>query len=367
MTTPKIRKITDLTLNLKQEAANEQRTFAQHLQHLADHGQISSDLYDPKQRNSAGASVPAWKQVLVRGAGLEAQGRHAAVTVTDAFFRQDDNRILFPLYIEERYRELGREGRNSLTLSDVVADTSPINANVVATQVLDFKDDESADLSRIAEGAQYPVLTITQGDAVVRLYKYGGRLEASLEAILGSSLSTLDRWLLKIRRQADRNKIRQALAVLKNGDGNDNAAPNINVGATLEVADFVALLMKAEEYGAEPLVLTGAASPLGKALSLDIVTGTNSTAASGDFRDTGTFPTIFGMRPKLPPQRSVLAGVEQLMAIDPSAGLTMHYDPRFDLVRYEDIIRRDMQAVQITEMLGFSKPDMGAGITMTLA
>ena len=363
----KISRLADLTLALKKEAQDSGHTFAQHLQQLADQGEIDTSLYNPEQRNSAGQSVDAWKQILVRGANIEPRGRHAATTVNDAFFRQDDNRILFPMYIEERYREVGREGRNGLVLSDVVTDTVPNEASVVATQLISFADDENADLSRIAEGAQYPVLTITQGDAVVRLLKYGGRLEASLEAVLNATLSTLDRWLLKVRRQADRNKIRKALDVLKNGDGNNNAAPNVNIaGADLAVGDFIALLMKAEEYGADPTVLTGGSSALGQALSLDIVTGSGATAAAGDFRDTGTFPALFGMRPKLPPQRSVLTGVEQLMAIDPSAALTMHYDPRFDLVRYEDIIRRDLQAVQITEMLGFSKPDQGAAITLTL-
>lgn len=364
---PKIKKINDLTLALKADAHAEKRTFAQQIQHLADNGEIDSSLYDPATRDSTGASVAAWKQVMVRGAGLEPRGRHAAATVNDAFFRQEDNRILFPLYIEERYREVGRDSRNGLTLSDVVTDTQPVEASVVNTQLLSFQDDENADLARVAEGAEYPVLTITQGDAVVRLFKYGGRLEASLEAILNASLSTFDRWLLKVRRQADRNKIRKALDILKNGDGNNNAAPNVNAaGATLTAADFVALLMKAEEYGAEPTILTGATAALGQALSMDVVTGTGSTAAAADFRDTGTFPTLFGMRPKLPPQRSVLTGTDQLLAIDPAAALTMHYDPRFDLVRYEDIIRRDLQAVQITEMLGFSKPDTGAATTLTL-
>ncbi|WP_019584682.1 hypothetical protein [Deinococcus apachensis] len=362
----KIRKLADITLALKKEAQAANHTFAQHLQHLADNGEIDEGLYDPNVRNSAGQSVDAWKQLIVRGAGLQPKGRNAATTVNDAFFRQDDNRILFPLYIEERYREVGRESRNGLVLADVVTDVVPVEASVVATQLLSFTDDENADLARVAEGAEYPVLTITQGDAVVRLLKYGGRLEASLEAVLNASLSTLDRWLLKVRRQADRNKIRKALDILRNGDGNNNAAPNVAAaGASLTPGDFIALLMKSEGYGADPAVLTGSTEALGTALSMEGITGAAATAGE-DFRQTGTFPLIYGMRPKLPPQRSVLTGTRQLMAIDPAAALTQHYDPRFDLVRYEDIIRRDLTAVQITEMLGFSKPDQGAAITLTL-
>lgn len=367
MKKPRISKLADVTMELKREATAHSRTFAQHIQFLADNGEIDPALYDPATRNSQGQSVDAWKQLLVRGANLDPKGRNAATTVTDAFFRDDANRLLFPMYIEERYREIGRETRNGLLLSDLVTDVIPITNEVVATQLLSFKDDENADLSRIAEGAEYPVLTITQGQAVARLSKYGGRLEASLEAVMNATLSTLDRWLLKVRRQADKNKIRKALAILRNGDGNNNAAPNVNAaGAAPVVADFIAALMKAEEYGADPNILTGSAEALGKALSMDIVTGVGATAAAADFRDTGTLPVLFGMRPKLPPQRSVLTGTKQLMEIDSLAALTMYYDPRWDLVRYEDIIRRDMQAVQITEMMAFVKPDEGAAITITL-
>lgn len=362
-----ISRLADITMDLKREAALQHRTMAQQLQFLADTGEIAPALYDPEARNSAGLSVPAWKQAVVRGAGLDPKGRNAATTVQDAFFRDPDNILLFPIYTEERYREVGRETRNGLRLDDVVTDIVQIQGGVVQGQTMSFADDENSDLSRIAEGAEYPTLTITQGDHVIHLYKYGGRLEASKEALLTASLSTFDRWLLKVRRQADRNKIRKALAVIRNGDGSGNPAPNVPVpDGVPDVIDFVNLLMKAEGYGAEPNILTGSIEALGQALSMDIITSASSTAAAADFRDTGTLPVLFGMRPKLPPQRSVLDGTTQLLAIDSDQGLTMYTDPRFDLVQYDEVIRRDLKAMQISEMIGFGKPDLGTGITLTM-
>ncbi|SMB85800.1 hypothetical protein [Deinococcus hopiensis] len=359
----------DISLDLKQDARANKRTFAQHLQVLAEKGDLSEKLYIPEARDAQGNTVPAWKQIIARGAGIQPKGRHAATSVNDAFFTNDADRILFPLYIEERYREINNTRRNGLRLADLVADTVTAEGGATDIGIIrESDDDENADLSRIAEGAEFPVLRIESTGKTVVLYKFGGRLEATYEAILYASLSTFDRWLGNVARRSENNKIRTALRIIRNGDGNNNAAPNVdtlNVG-TFELADIIALLQKAGDVGAEPTIVTGDPTEFAAMFSLDFISSPSSSArAAEDVRNTGTLPVLLGMEPRMAPIKSVLDGSRQLLAIDPSRGLTMAVDPRFDLVEYDTIIKRQIKVVQVSEKMGFAKTDIGVGTTLT--
>lgn len=365
-----ISKPADITLDLKKDAKEARRRLGQHIQFLADKKQIDPGLYDPNLRNSQGKPVPVYRQVLAK-AGIDLRGNRSAQTVGEAFFRDPSNTILFPYYIEERYREIQNEPRNLLSYQDLVAERIPLTGGQTIMQIPVLKEDPGdtdGDPSRVSEGSEFPLMTIEMGKYMVQIAKYGGRMEATLETIMGAQLSVFDRWLTVFARKAARQKVRTALKLAKNGDGNDNAAPNVNApGGEVTTGALVLLLQKAAEVGAEPSVLTGDGETFGKVFDLDILTRPDSTAAVAEsFRNTGKLPGVLGLVPKLAPLPSVLDGSNQLLAIDPERGLIEVYSPEMDLVEYEYLMKRQVRAVQVTEMLGFGKPDIGVATTLTL-
>ncbi|MDO4264395.1 MAG: hypothetical protein Q4C67_09370, partial [Deinococcus sp.] len=149
-------KLKDIDLDFKKDAALNRRTMAQHLQDKADAGELDESIYSPDIKDASGQTASAWKQLVVRGAGIEPAGRHQAATVKDAFFTNAEDRILFPLFIEETYREINNERRYSLRLSDVVADTITATSGSVDIGMVDEQyENEDGDLARVAEGAEF--------------------------------------------------------------------------------------------------------------------------------------------------------------------------------------------------------------------
>lgn len=365
-----VSKIADINLDLKKEAARQGRTFDQQLEVMAASGEIDKSIIDPTRRNSQGQSVPAYRQVLA-AAGIDLKGARSAQTVTEAFFRDDDNRILFPYYIESRYREIQNERQGELAYADLVAERIPLTGGQTIAQIPTITEnasDTDGDPSRIAEGSEFPVMTIDMGDYVAYLAKFGGRLEATKEALMGARLPLFDRWLTVFARRVLRQKTRFALKLVKNGDGNNNTAPNVNNGsADLTIASLIKLRQKAAEYGASPTIVTGDTVAFGKMFELPILTNPASTAPQAQqLLATGTLPGILGMTPKIAPIPSVLDGSNQLLAIDPERGLIEFYSPDLDLVEYEYLMKRQVEAVQVSESIALGKPDNGVGVTLTL-
>ena len=139
-----------------------------------------------------------------------------------------------------------------------------------------------------------------------------------------------------------------------------------SAGPALTLGDIVKLIQRAGDFGAEPAIITGDTTEFGALFNLDFLASpaNNGMQAEG-LRMNGTLPMLLGMQPKFAPNRSVLEGAKQLMAIDPSLGLTMAYNPAMDLVEYDAVVQRQLKVVQISEQYGFGKPDIAAAITLT--
>lgn len=364
---PIVAKLKDINLDLKGQAKAAGLNFQDYLTHLAEQGklELGGKAIDPEQKNSAGQPVPVWKQVLAE-ANIETRGRHAAATVNDVFFTDPENRILFPLYIEGRFREINTFRPNQLRITDLVADMVPVTTGAMGMDTITDSDDAETDPARVAEGAEFPVLMIKSAGKTIILYKRGGRLEATYEAIAGASVSTFNRWLTRLARRTESVKIRAALAILKNGDGG-NAAPNVaSAGPAYTIGDLVKLIQRAGDFGAEPSIITGDTAEFGALFALDFLSSpANNGALAEGLRMNGTLPMVLGMQPRFAPGRSVLDGAKQLLAIDPALGLTMAYNPAMDLVEYDAVVERQIKAVQISEQYGFGKPDIAAAVTLT--
>lgn len=362
-----VSKLKDINMDLKAQAKAEGLNFEDKLTRLAEDGQLELNGHeiDASEKDASGHTIPVWKQVL-SAAGIETKGRHQAATVNDVFFTDPDNKILFPLYIEGRFREINNFRPNQLRITDLVADMVPVTTGAMGMDTITDSDDAETDPARIAEGAEFPVLVVKSAGKTIILAKRGGRLEATYEAIAGASVSTFNRWLTRLARRTENTKIRAALAMLKNGDGG-NAAPNVaSAGAAYTLGDLVKLIQRAGDFGAEPALITGDTTEMGALFGIDfIASAANNGMQAEGVRVNGTLPLILGMVPRFAPSRSVMDGSKQLMAIDPALGLTMAYNPAMDLVEYDAVIERQIKAVQISEQYGFGKPDIAAAVTLT--
>lgn len=364
---PTITKVGQIGMDLKKQASAERMSMNDKLTQLAEQGnlELNGHAIDPGEKNAAGHIIPVWKQVL-SAAGIETRGRHSAATVNDVFFTDPENRVLFPLYIEGRYRDIQNFRPNQLKITDLVADLVPVTSGAMGYDSITDSNDPETDPARVAEGAEFPVLMIKSSGKIITLLKRGGRLEATYEAIVGASVSTFNRWLTRLGRRTENVKLRAALAILKNGDGG-NPAPNVaSAGAVYTLADLVKLIQAAGEYGAEPTILTGDTAEMGALYAIDFLASpANNGLQSENLRENGTLPLVLGMVPRFAPSRSVMDGSKQLMAIDSALGLTMAYNPAMDLVEYDAVINRQIKAVQISEQYGFGKPDVAAAVTLT--
>lgn len=367
MTKFAIAQIRDINKDLKQESVTNRRSFGAQIEMLALTGQIAAGVVSPTRMGANGQPVPIYRQVLA-AAGVDLRGARSAQTVKDAFFRNDADPILFPYYVEERYREIQNQMRNQLTANDLIAERIPLTGQTIAQVPILREDstDTSGDTSRVSEGAEFPTLLIEMGNQTVNLLKYGGKLQATKESLLNIRVPLFDRWLTVLARREELRKARNAIKTVLNGHGPDTVAPNVDATGGTSVGQIVKGLQLAARYGAQPSVITGDAAAFGQLFDLDILSSPASTFAGAEsFRTTGILPSILGMAPRMAPIPSELDGSGKLLLIDPERGLIEYYNPDMDLVEYEYLMSRQIDVVQISEMSGLAKPDLGVGVTVT--
>lgn len=155
--------------------------------------------------------------IKVRGAGSD---------VVEKFFSTSESAVLFPEYVS-RSVKAGMEEGNILP---------SITATVTRFDGMDYRsiysaaseDDKS--LRYVGEGAAIPQTEVRASDHLVSLKKRGRMLVASYEAIRFQRLDLFSVMLRQIGNQIMRMHLEDAIDVIKNGDGNSNAATAYEVG-----------------------------------------------------------------------------------------------------------------------------------------
>lgn len=355
----KITKLGQLEIGLYQDAARQGLTLSQYLNELSRKGDIAEDLVRPDARNSAGEPVDAFKQLLA-AAGVRTKGEFAQTG--DAFLSNPNNRVLFPEFVVREYRDAERDAVNVLQISDLVSVRVGIDGAAYRTGVITAGQEKDLEFGRVAELGEMPVYTIKLSEKAVNAYKYGGVLRMSYEAVRRTKLPILSRYIGKISRAQARRKVKQALNVALNGDGNSNPAPAsaAAAGVTFTLADIIALQMDGLANGVQFGVITADTADLAAVLNLDTFTGAAATAAGADFRDNGVWPRILGMAPRLAMADSALQGSKKLLGIDTANGLEEFYENGSEIVESERLITSQFENVAISENVGYAKPDVQA-------
>ena len=144
----------------------------------------------------------------------------------EKFFRTADSAVLFPEYIARSVRQGMEE-----------ADLLPqLTAAVTRFDGMDYRSitseagGEEKELRRVDEGTEIPSTTVKVQENLVKLNKRGRMLVASYEAIQFQRLDLFSVTLRQIGAYIGRQHLQDAVEVLLNGDGNDNAAEKFTIG-----------------------------------------------------------------------------------------------------------------------------------------
>ena len=303
---------------------------------------------DPSEnyRGTALEGTDAFQRQLKRF-GIRAKG--AASSPVEKFFRTMDSAVLFPEYISRTVRQ-GMEEND--ILPSIVSTTTVIDA-MDYRSIYSVPTDEDKQLADLEEGAEIPSTEVKTKEHLVKLVKRGRMLVASYEAIRFQKLDLFGVMLRQIGAFIQKQQLADAINVLQNGDGNENAATQYSVGTspisgtkgTLGYDQLVEFWGQFDPYTMNNIMCsTGTLTKMLKLPELqNPMTGLN-------FQGTGKLGTPLGAqlhRVSLLPE-GVIIGLDNRFALEQvRAGDVM--------VEYDKLIDRQLERAAITTISGFAK------------
>lgn len=278
----------------------------------------------------------------------------------EKFFSTAASSVLFPEYVSRSVRA-GMEEGNILP---------SITATVTKFDGMDYRSiysapsaDEKA-LKHVAEGASIPTTEVKASSNLVQLHKRGRMLVASYEAIRFQRLDLFSVMLRQIGSQIMRMHLEDAIDVIKNGDGNGNAAASFAVGGatiggtagTLTYAELLAFWNQFDPYTMNTILVSP--DVMLKILKCsefqNPLTGLN-------FQGTGELSNPLGA--KLIKTSALDAGT--LIGLDKNYALEM-ISAGDVAVEYDRLIDRQLERAAITSISGFAKLYTDASKVLTV-
>lgn len=271
--------------------------------------------------------------IKVKGAGSDS---------VEKFFATTDSAVLFPEYVSRAVRQ-GIEETNNL--DHIIATKTNINSLDYRT-ISSVPTADEKTLQEVAEGAQIPETVVHTQDNLVTLKKRGRMLVASYEAIRFQRLDLFTVTLRQIGAYIARTQFKDAVNVLINGDGNDNAAAVIAPASkgTISYADLISLWNSFSPYDMNTLI----ASPDVTAKLLTMPEFRDAPAGL-NFHGKGTMITPLGA--KLIKSNDVTG---TLIGLDKNCSLEM-VTAGGVMTDFDRLIDRQLERAAITQISGFAK------------
>lgn len=278
--------------------------------------------------------------IHVKGAGSDS---------VEKFFSTLDSAVLFPEYIARAVRA-GME--ESDVLPKLCATTTRIDAMDYRSVYADAAADDKA-LADVAEGASIPATEIKSKANLIRLRKRGRMLVASYEAIRFQKLDLFSVTLRQIGAYIRAMHLQDAIDVLLDGDGNNNAAPVLTVG-TSPISGTAGTLgyKQLAEFWAQfdPYAMNTLLCGSGVMLKLLEMPELQNPLTGLNFQGTGTLSTPLGAELI----RTARVPDGKLIGLDRRYALEMVQAGDVD-VEYDKIIDRQLERAAITTISGFGK------------
>lgn len=314
---------------------------------------------DPSEnyRGTAYEGLDAYQRQLKR---FDIRARGANSDCVEKFFNTTESSVLFPEYVSRSVRAGMDEG-------DVL---SSIAASVTKFDGIDYRsiystpDEDDKKLKYVAEGAAIPTTEVKAGSNLVKLRKRGRMLVASYEAIRFQRLDLFSVMLRQIGNQIMRMHLEDAVDVITNGDGNNNAAASYAVGSaaiggtagTLTYGELIAFWNTFDPYTMNTLLV--APDVMLKLLKCsefqNPLTGLN-------FQGTGELSNPLGAKLI----RTSALGAGKLIGLDKGYALEMVSSGDVN-VEYDRMIDRQLERAAITSTSGFAKLYAGASAVLSV-
>ena len=182
---------------------------------------------DPSEnyRGTALEGTDAFQRQLKRF-GIRAKG--AGSSPVEKFFATSDSAVLFPEYIARTVRQ----GMEENDILPAITATTTVIDSMDYRSIYSNPTDDDKELLDVAEGAAIPETTVKTKDHLLRLSKRGRMLVASYEALRFQKLDLFSVMLRQIGAHIQKQQLEDAVNVILNGDGNDNAAVQYTIGST---------------------------------------------------------------------------------------------------------------------------------------
>lgn len=297
-------------------------------------------------RGTALEGTDAFQRQLKRF-GIRAKG--AGSSSVEKFFRTMDSAVLFPEYIARTVR-LGMEENDILP---AITATTTVIDSMDYRSIYSTATDDDKELKEVSEGATIPETEVKSKENQIRLKKQGRMLVASYEALRFQKLDLFGVMLRQIGAHIQKQQLTEAVRVLLNGDGNDNAAVQYAVGTspisgtagTLSYDQLVEFWGRFDPYTMNTILCSTAT--MTKMLKIpelqNPMTGLN-------FQGTGKLSTPLGA------QLHRTGAVADNMIIGLDNRFALEQVRAGDvLVEYDKLIDRQLERAAITSISGFGK------------
>ncbi len=261
--------------------------------------------------------------------------------VVDKFFQTADSAALFPEYVARAIRT-GMEESNILPA--ILATTTHISG-------MDYRAiaavNDGLEAADVMEGAKIPETVISTKESLIRLTKRGRMVVSSYEAIRFQKLDIFTVALKQVGASIMAGHIADAVNVLINGDGNNNAAPTVSVATqgTLTYNDLIGLWGQFDPYEMNTLLVSNV--DMQKLLKLDEF---KNPETGLNFQGTGKLTGPLGarlIRCSAVPQGKIVA-LDRRYALE----MVKAGDVSMDTDR---LIDRQLERAAVTSIAGFAK------------
>ena len=280
--------------------------------------------------------------------------------VVEKFFRTTESAVLFPEFVSRVVRQ-GMEEDNVLP---------SITATVTQFDGMDYRSiysvpsEDDKKLKRVEEGAVLPQTTVRTQSNLVKLHKRGRMLVASYEAIRFQRLDLFSITLRQIGSHIARMHLEDAINVIMNGDGNNNAAASFAVGSAPIGGEsgklsYEALLDFWAQF--DPYTMNTILVPNAVMLDMLKMEEFQNPLTGLNFQGTGSLSSPLGanlLRTSAMPANTLI-GLDRNYALEMvSAGDVT--------VEYDKLIDRQVERAAITSISGFAKLYADAGKVLTI-
>ena len=308
---------------------------------------------DPSEnyRGTALEGTDAFQRQLKRF-GIRVKG--AGSSPVEKFFRNMDSAVLFPEYIARAVRQ-GMEEHDILPA--ITATTTVIDA-MDYRSIYSEADEDALGMKAVAEGTQIPATQVKTKENLINLTKRGRMLVASYEAVRFQKLDLFSVMLRQIGSYIQKMQLADAIDVLVNGDGNDNAATVYTVGSEpiSGSAGSLGYDQLVEFWGEfDPYTMNGMLMGNAMMTKLLKIPELQNPLTGLNFQGTGKLTTPLGAQVHRTGcvEDNMIVGIDSRYALE----LVRAGDV---LVEYDKLIDRQLERAAITAISGFGKICDGA-------